>query len=102
MPDGTERTHELTAGISASDYAARTRRLIRLIKDLRALGGESELNLPRIAVIGAFMGLLHVLRATLSDTLQGNQSAGKSSLVEAISGITVPRASGTYARWSVV
>ncbi|KAF9516697.1 hypothetical protein BS47DRAFT_1371660 [Hydnum rufescens UP504] len=44
--------------------------------DLKAFG---DLELPRIAVIG-------------------NQSAGKSSLIEAISGITVPRASGTCTR----
>lgn len=47
--------------------------------DLRALGAQADFDLPRIAVIG-------------------NQSAGKSSLVEAISGITVPRASGTCTR----
>ncbi|KAI0088919.1 P-loop containing nucleoside triphosphate hydrolase protein [Irpex rosettiformis] len=82
MPDGAKGARSggvASGGISASDYAARTRRLIRLIKDLRALGADSELNLPRIAVIG-------------------NQSAGKSSLVEAISQITVPRASGTCTR----
>jgi len=66
-------------GISDSDYAARTRKLINLITDLRALGAQAEFDLPRIAVIG-------------------NQSAGKSSVVEAISGITVPRASGTCTR----
>lgn len=41
MRDGNNGVNpELVAsgGISASDYAARTRRLIRLIKDLRALG----------------------------------------------------------------
>ncbi|CAL1697635.1 unnamed protein product [Somion occarium] len=66
-------------GISGSDYAARTQCLIMLITDLRALGAQADFNLPRIAVIG-------------------NQSVGKSSLVEAISGITLPRASGTCTR----
>ncbi|KAF8311941.1 hypothetical protein DL93DRAFT_2060395, partial [Clavulina sp. PMI_390] len=41
--------------------------------------GQGLIDLPRIAVIG-------------------NQSAGKSSLIEAISGITVPRAIGTCTR----
>ncbi|KAH8091801.1 P-loop containing nucleoside triphosphate hydrolase protein [Cristinia sonorae] len=66
-------------GIASSEYARRTARLISLVTDLRSIGGGKHLDLPRIAVIG-------------------NQSAGKSSVVEAISGITVPRASGTCTR----
>ncbi|KAL4246136.1 hypothetical protein ABKN59_008971 [Abortiporus biennis] len=65
--------------LTKSKYASRTRRLINLITALRALGAQADFDLPRIAVIG-------------------NQSAGKSSLVEAISGINVPRASGTCTR----
>ncbi|KAG8993005.1 hypothetical protein FRB94_011150 [Tulasnella sp. JGI-2019a] len=66
-------------GISDTLYAKRTRELIKLITQLRGLGAQADVDLPRIAVIG-------------------NQSAGKSSLVEAISGITVPRSSGTCTR----
>ncbi|KAI0078419.1 hypothetical protein K474DRAFT_1744981 [Panus rudis PR-1116 ss-1] len=77
MLHGSEE--QAAVGIAGSDYAARTRKLITLITDLRALGAQADFDLPRIAVIG-------------------NQSAGKSSLVEAISGITVPRASGTCTR----
>ncbi|TCD67241.1 hypothetical protein EIP91_000370 [Steccherinum ochraceum] len=66
-------------GISSSDYARRTGKMINLITELRALGADADFDLPRIAVVG-------------------NQSAGKSSVVEAISGITVPRASGTCTR----
>lgn len=44
-----------------------------------ALGADVDLDIPAIAVIGW-------------------QSAGKSSLIEAISGITLPRASGTCTR----
>lgn len=43
------------------------------------LSVQTDIDLPQIAVIG-------------------NQSAGKSSLIEAISGITLPRASGTCTR----
>jgi GTP-binding protein EngB required for normal cell division len=52
---------------------------MKLIQQLRAVGAQAEVDLPRIAVIG-------------------NQSAGKSSLVEAITGINVPRDSGTCTR----
>ncbi|KDQ21433.1 hypothetical protein BOTBODRAFT_98847 [Botryobasidium botryosum FD-172 SS1] len=65
--------------LSTSNYARRRSQLMQLIKQLRAVGAQADVDLPRIAVIG-------------------NQSAGKSSLVEAISGITVPRDSGTCTR----
>ncbi|KAG9045356.1 hypothetical protein FS837_006454 [Tulasnella sp. UAMH 9824] len=66
-------------GISDTPYAKRTRELIKLVTQLRGVGAQADVDLPRIAVIG-------------------NQSAGKSSLVEALSGITVPRSSGTCTR----
>ncbi|KAJ7025176.1 P-loop containing nucleoside triphosphate hydrolase protein [Mycena alexandri] len=50
-----------------------------LDRDLRALGADMFFDLPSITVIGG-------------------QSAGKSSLVEAVSGINVPRDSGTCTR----
>ncbi|KIK58161.1 hypothetical protein GYMLUDRAFT_74954 [Collybiopsis luxurians FD-317 M1] len=58
--------------INATEYASRKKELLLLVTRLRAVGAQSEIDLPQIVVIG-------------------NQSAGKSSLVEAISGITVPR-----------
>ncbi|KAJ7467527.1 P-loop containing nucleoside triphosphate hydrolase protein [Mycena latifolia] len=65
--------------LSDSEYASRRKELLALMSRLRAVGAQGELDLPRIAVIG-------------------NQSAGKSSVVEAISGIKVPRDSGTCTR----
>ena len=44
---------------------------------------QVDIDLPQIAVIGS-------------------QSAGKSSLIESISGITLPRASGTCTRWGLL
>ncbi|KAJ7061772.1 P-loop containing nucleoside triphosphate hydrolase protein, partial [Mycena amicta] len=65
--------------LSDSDYASQRKELLGLMSHLRAVGAQAELDLPRIVVIG-------------------NQSAGKSSVVEAISGIKVPRDSGTCTR----
>ncbi|KAJ7483869.1 P-loop containing nucleoside triphosphate hydrolase protein [Mycena galericulata] len=68
-------SHEL----SQSTYATQRKEMLSLMNKLRSVGAQAELDLPRIAVIG-------------------NQSAGKSSVVEAISGIKVPRESGTCTR----
>jgi len=62
-----------------SAYANSRRTLNEVIKLLRDVGTEEFVTLPKIAVIG-------------------NQSAGKSSLIEAIAKVKVPRASGTCTR----
>ncbi|KAL5531192.1 hypothetical protein ACEPAG_4068 [Sanghuangporus baumii] len=67
--------------LSKSKYAERSRQLMQTALKLRDLGAQVSLDMdiPRIAIIGG-------------------QSAGKSSLVEAVSGIRVPRDSGTCTR----
>ncbi|KAF8637496.1 hypothetical protein AX17_002781 [Amanita inopinata Kibby_2008] len=65
--------------LSQSAFNQRSRELLELDRDLRDLGAQMFLDVPRISVIGS-------------------QSAGKSSLVEAVSGINVPRDSGTCTR----
>ena len=50
-------------------------RYIDLVDNLRSYGLERELTLPRIAVLGV-------------------QSSGKSSVLEAISGVQLPRGTG--------
>ncbi|XP_059824735.1 interferon-induced GTP-binding protein Mx-like [Hypanus sabinus] len=62
-----------------NQYEKRVRPCIDLIDKLRALGLEKDLSLPAIAVIG-------------------DQSSGKSSVLEALSGIALPRGSGMVTR----
>ncbi|KAH9884397.1 P-loop containing nucleoside triphosphate hydrolase protein [Cubamyces lactineus] len=69
----------ITEGLSDTLYARTAKELHDFIKSIRAEGAQSDLNLPRVVVVG-------------------NQSAGKSSLVEAISEIKVPRDAGTCTR----
>ncbi|KAI9508380.1 P-loop containing nucleoside triphosphate hydrolase protein [Russula earlei] len=66
-------------GLSDPLYASRRKKMFDFLSRVRSLGADVDLDIPAIAVIGW-------------------QSAGKSSLIEAISGITLPRASGTCTR----
>ncbi|XP_067322333.1 interferon-induced GTP-binding protein Mx1-like, partial [Anolis sagrei] len=71
---------EITEGASlCSQYEAKVRPCIDLIDSLRDLGVEKDLGLPAIAVIG-------------------DQSSGKSSVLEALSGVALPRGSGIVTR----
>ncbi|KAL0952898.1 hypothetical protein HGRIS_007116 [Hohenbuehelia grisea] len=67
---------------SSGEYAKNRRSQLDIVKELRAVGAEIDLDLPKTVVIG-------------------NQSAGKSSVVEAISGISVPREAGTCTRCAI-
>ncbi|PCH35504.1 hypothetical protein WOLCODRAFT_145834 [Wolfiporia cocos MD-104 SS10] len=66
-------------GLSDPVYSAGRRKMLDLVNRLHSTGVQRDVDLPVIAVIGS-------------------QSAGKSSLIESISGITLPRASGTCTR----
>ncbi|XP_072825586.1 interferon-induced GTP-binding protein Mx1 [Vicugna pacos] len=66
-----------------SQYEEKIRPCIDLIDSLRALGVEQDLALPAIAVIG-------------------DQSSGKSSVLEALSGVALPRGSGIVTRCPLV
>ncbi|KAL1720013.1 P-loop containing nucleoside triphosphate hydrolase protein [Schizophyllum commune] len=66
-------------GLSNPQISSKSRAMLDLVNKLHAIGIRAEIDLPQIAVIGS-------------------QSAGKSSLIEAISGITLPRAAGTCTR----
>ncbi|KLO12399.1 hypothetical protein SCHPADRAFT_941237 [Schizopora paradoxa] len=69
----------VTTDISSSEYASQVRQVMTVARKLRDIGAQVVLDIPRIAVIGG-------------------QSAGKSSLVEGVTGIRVPRAAGTCTR----
>ena len=63
----------------ASNYGRVSANVIDLCNQLRQLGVSSDIKLPTLATAG-------------------NQSSGKSSVVEAIAGIPLPRSSGTCTR----
>ncbi len=63
-------------GIFLQQWEAQVRPYIEMIDFMRRIGIEKELALPSIAVVG-------------------DQSSGKSSVLEALSGVALPRGSGT-------
>ncbi|KAN0060745.1 hypothetical protein ACQY0O_007403 [Thecaphora frezii] len=65
--------------MGTSVFAIKQREFTQLMNELRACGASLDVDVPRIAIIG-------------------NQSCGKSSAIEAISGITLPKANGTCTR----
>ncbi|CAA7260361.1 unnamed protein product [Cyclocybe aegerita] len=73
---------DASAGVGLSDHKMTQegrRRLLDLVNRLHSTGVQIDIDLPQIAVIGS-------------------QSTGKSSLIESISGITLPRSAGTCTR----
>ncbi|KAF9047682.1 P-loop containing nucleoside triphosphate hydrolase protein [Panaeolus papilionaceus] len=71
--------YERGVGLSNPQLGQGQRKMLDLVNKLHSTGVQVDIDLPQIAVIGA-------------------QSAGKSSLIESISGITLPRAAGTCTR----
>ncbi|KAH7099991.1 P-loop containing nucleoside triphosphate hydrolase protein [Auriculariales sp. MPI-PUGE-AT-0066] len=79
MPDGGSGGGYGFNAFSEGKYSESRRRMLDLVNRMHAHGAQLDLDLPSIAVIG-------------------NQSAGKSSLIESIAGISLPRSSGTCTR----
>ncbi|CAO1638344.1 unnamed protein product [Parajaminaea phylloscopi] len=67
------------APILEGGFAHKSRASIALMDQLRSCGASLDIDIPTICIIG-------------------NQSAGKSSVIESISGVALPRASGTCTR----
>ncbi|CAG8649295.1 632_t:CDS:2, partial [Acaulospora colombiana] len=65
--------------ISDTKYKYKASKYVEILNQLRRTGTQFEVNLPTIVFCG-------------------NQSAGKSSLLEAISGVALPRSDGTCTR----
>jgi Dynamin family len=74
---GTTESSSVT--LANSVYGLCTKELNEMVNQLRGCGADHVIQIPRIVVIG-------------------NQSAGKSTLMEAISGIKVPHATGRCTR----
>ncbi|KAI0364813.1 hypothetical protein BV20DRAFT_1029061 [Pilatotrama ljubarskyi] len=81
LPDSPHSTVTEPEGVGLSDpqLASARRKMLDVVNALHLTGVQVDIDLPVIAVTGS-------------------QSAGKSSLIESISGITLPRASGTCTR----
>lgn len=80
---GLEEKNQDSVNNLCTQYEEKVRPCIDLIDSLRALGVEQDLALPAIAVIG-------------------DQSSGKSSVLEALSGVALPRGSGIVTRCPLV
>ncbi|XP_056610037.1 interferon-induced GTP-binding protein Mx-like isoform X3 [Triplophysa dalaica] len=81
-PQGPSRRGNIASGLN-QHYEEKVRPCIDLVDHLRTLGVEKDLNLPAIAVIG-------------------DQSSGKSSVLEALSGVALPRGTGIVTRCPLV
>uniref|UniRef100_A0A4W3IHE0 Interferon-induced GTP-binding protein Mx-like n=1 Tax=Callorhinchus milii TaxID=7868 RepID=A0A4W3IHE0_CALMI len=82
LPESRNHPHctlDATDAVLYSLYEEKIRPCIDLIDSLRALGVDKDLSLPAIAVIG-------------------DQSSGKSSVLEALSGVSLPRGTGIVTR----
>ncbi|KAG1924748.1 interferon-induced GTP-binding protein Mx [Pimephales promelas] len=77
--DSSDENGPENSGIFLQQWEAQVRPYIEMIDFMRQIGIEKELALPSIAVVG-------------------DQSSGKSSVLEALSGVALPRGSGIVTR----
>ncbi|RHZ78949.1 hypothetical protein Glove_153g30 [Diversispora epigaea] len=70
---------QFSSTIAQTQYAKKASQYINILNDLRRIGAHSAVDLPTVVFCG-------------------NQSAGKSSLLEAISNVQLPRSEGTCTR----
>ena len=72
-------TEDLQGPLADTEYHRVSSRLLGIANRLRELGVESALQVPTLVIAG-------------------DQSSGKSSVVEAIAGVALPRSDGTCTR----
>ncbi|XP_056118546.1 interferon-induced GTP-binding protein Mx [Rhinichthys klamathensis goyatoka] len=77
--EGSSFSDSQTHGASHSHFIESVQPLIELIDSLRMIAIDKDIDLPSIAVVG-------------------DQSSGKSSVLEALSGVALPRGSGIVTR----
>ncbi|RXW23695.1 hypothetical protein EST38_g2159 [Candolleomyces aberdarensis] len=75
----TELKAQSGVGLSDAQLSLSRRQTLDLVNRLHSTGVQVDIDLPQIVVVG-------------------QQSSGKSSLIESVSGITLPRAAGTYSK----
>ncbi|KAG8898578.1 hypothetical protein FRB99_007344 [Tulasnella sp. 403] len=76
---GYQTFDDADTGPRLSTYTENRRDLLDILKSLHSTGVQNELDLPQIVVVGS-------------------QSVGKSSLIESMSGLSLPRDTGTCTR----
>ncbi|KAG8994195.1 hypothetical protein FRB94_010066 [Tulasnella sp. JGI-2019a] len=77
--DEDQKEPSITWTVKLDTYSSKRRELLDILSSLHSTGIQQDLDLPQICVIGS-------------------QSVGKSSLIESMSGIKLPRDSGTCTR----
>uniref|UniRef100_A0A8C4NGY2 Uncharacterized protein n=1 Tax=Eptatretus burgeri TaxID=7764 RepID=A0A8C4NGY2_EPTBU len=75
----TQQDEDTHNGMLNSSFEKKVRPFLDLIDNLRAVGVDQDVSLPTVAVIG-------------------DQSSGKSSVLESLSGVQLPRGSGIVTR----
>ena len=95
--DEVVQTATAAVGLSDPKHSQRSRQMLDLVNRLHSTGWVTFNNVFRLL-------LIHYSVQVDIDLPQiaviGSQSAGKSSLIESISGITLPRAAGTCTRYA--
>ena len=103
MLSSTESSDQQTGvGLSDSVYASRRRRMLDVVNALHLTGSVAVCLYTSLSVFDIFRHFISSVQVDIDlpvIAVTGSQSAGKSSLIESISGITLPRASGTCTRF---
>lgn len=87
---------DVAVGLSDPSNTRNRKEMLELVNRLRDTGYELPRSWFPALICGTFSVQTDIDLPTIA--VIGNQSAGKSSLIESISGITLPRSAGTCTR----